>query len=131
MPLAARSSATPPPGTIPSSTAAFVACMASSTRAFFSFISVSVAAPDLDDRDTTHQLRQPLLQLLAVVVRGRVLDLRAELLDPTLDGGLRVPAPSTIVVLSLSIVTFLALPRSSILMLSSLMPRSSVMALPP
>jgi hypothetical protein len=36
----ARSSATPPPGTIPSSTAARVACRASSTRAFFSFISV-------------------------------------------------------------------------------------------
>jgi len=34
-------------GTIPSSTAARVACIASSTRAFFSFISVSVAAPTL------------------------------------------------------------------------------------
>jgi hypothetical protein len=45
--LLARSSATPPPGTMPSSTAAFVACIASSTRAFFSFISVSVAAPTL------------------------------------------------------------------------------------
>ena len=42
-----RSSATPPPGTMPSSTAARVACSASSTRAFFSFISVSVAAPTL------------------------------------------------------------------------------------
>jgi len=45
--LPARMSATPPPGTIPSSTAALVACIASSTRAFFSFISVSVAAPTL------------------------------------------------------------------------------------
>ena len=45
--FAARSSATPPPGTIPSSTAARVALSASSTRAFFSFISVSVAAPTL------------------------------------------------------------------------------------
>ena len=43
----ARISATPPPGTMPSSTAARVACSASSTRAFFSFISVSVAAPTL------------------------------------------------------------------------------------
>ena len=41
----ARISATPPPGTTPSSTAARVACSASSTRAFFSFISISVAAP--------------------------------------------------------------------------------------
>lgn len=32
-------------GTTPSSTAARVACRASSTRAFFSFISISVAAP--------------------------------------------------------------------------------------
>ena len=43
----ARRSATPPPGTMPSSTAALVACIASSTRAFRSFISVSVAAPTL------------------------------------------------------------------------------------
>src|SRR6266487_654901 len=42
-----HSRATPPPGTMPSSTAARVACSASSTRAFFSFISVSVAAPTL------------------------------------------------------------------------------------
>ena len=41
----ARISATPPPGTMPSSIAARVACSASSTRAFFSFISDSVAAP--------------------------------------------------------------------------------------
>jgi DNA-binding PadR family transcriptional regulator len=34
-----ESRATPPPGTMPSSTAARVACRASSTRAFFSFIS--------------------------------------------------------------------------------------------
>jgi len=43
----ARISATPPPATMPSSTAARVACSASSTRAFFSFISTSVAAPTL------------------------------------------------------------------------------------
>ncbi len=42
-----------------------------------------------------------------------------------------LPAPSMIVVLSLSTTTFLALPRSSSVMFSSLMPRSSVIALPP
>src|SRR2546422_6904628 len=42
-----------------------------------------------------------------------------------------LPAPSTMVVLSLSTTTFLAFPRSSSLMFSSLMPRSSVIALPP
>jgi len=43
----ARSRATPPPTTTPSSTAARVAFRASSTRAFFSFISASEAAPTL------------------------------------------------------------------------------------
>src|SRR6185295_8521530 len=41
--------------------------------------------PDLDDGDAADQLGQALLQLLAVVVGGRVLDLRAELLDPAGD----------------------------------------------
>ena len=43
----ALSSATPPPGTIPSSIAAFVAFTASSIFNFKYFISVSVAAPTL------------------------------------------------------------------------------------
>src|ERR687886_739334 len=47
MAFAACSSATPPPGTMPSSSAARAAWRASSTRCFFSFISVSVAAPTL------------------------------------------------------------------------------------
>ena len=44
---------------------------------------------DLDDGDAADELRQPLLQLLAVVVRGGLLDLRADLLDAALDGLLR------------------------------------------
>src|SRR5213078_3743576 len=44
---------------------------------------------------------------------------------------LAFPAPSMIVVLSLSTTTFLARPRSSSLRFSSLIPRSSVIALPP
>ena len=47
---------------------------------------------DLDDGDAADQLRQPLLQLLAVVVGGGVLDLRAELLDAALDGRGRAAA---------------------------------------
>ena len=43
--VAALIYATPPPGIIPSSTAALVAAKASSTLSFFSFISTSVAAP--------------------------------------------------------------------------------------
>ena len=37
---------------------------------------------DLDDGDAADQLREPLLQLLAIVVGGRLLDLGADLLDP-------------------------------------------------
>ena len=40
---------------------------------------------DLDDGDAADQLREPLLQLLAVVVGGGLLDLRADLLDAALD----------------------------------------------
>ena len=40
---------------------------------------------DLDDGDAAGELGQPLLELLLVVVRGRLLDLRPELLDPALD----------------------------------------------
>jgi hypothetical protein len=43
---------------------------------------------DLDHRDAAGQLGQPLLQLLAVEVGGRGLDLGADLLDPTLDRAL-------------------------------------------
>src|SRR5215467_12180349 len=43
--LPARSKATPPPGRMPSSTAARVACIASSTRSLRSFTSTSVAPP--------------------------------------------------------------------------------------
>ena len=59
--------------------------MASSTRAFFSFISVSVAAPTLIYGDAADQLRQPLLQLLAVVVAGGLFDLAANFLHAAFD----------------------------------------------
>src|SRR4026209_1202589 len=81
----ARSSATPPPGTIPSSTAARVALSASSTRAFFSFISVSVRPPALVPAAPAGEFGEPLLELFPIIVRGRLLDLRPELLDPALD----------------------------------------------
>ena len=41
---------------------------------------------DLDHRNAAGQLRQPLLQLLAIVVRSGLVDLRAELLDAAFDG---------------------------------------------
>ena len=42
-------------------------------------------AADLDDRHAAGQLGQPLLQLLAVVVGGRLLDLRLDLRDAAVD----------------------------------------------
>src|SRR5439155_1077658 len=85
---------------------------------------------DLDHRHAAGELGQALLQLLPVVIRGRLVDLRRIcLIRPSIV--LALPAPSTIVVLSLSTTTFLARPRSSSLMFSSLIPRSSVIALPP
>ena len=47
---------------------------------------------DLDDRHAAGQLRQPLLQFLAIVIRGGLFDLRPELLDPAFDVLLRSAA---------------------------------------
>ena len=91
--LPARRSATPPPATMPSSTAAFVACVAQFFDARLLLLHLGFRGrPHLDDRHTAHEFRQPLLQLLAVVVRGRVLNLRADLLDAPLNRGRRAGA---------------------------------------
>ena len=99
--FSARISATPPPGTTPSSTAARVACSASSTRAFFSFISISVDSADLDHGDAAGELGNALLQLLLVVVGGGFLDLRLICSMRALMSA-ALPAPSMIVVFSFS-----------------------------
>src|SRR5271154_4457303 len=80
-----RSSAVPPPGTMPSSTAARVACMASSTRAFFSFNPHLGAAPHLDAATPPNDLQKPFLELLAVVIGRGVFHLRANLLHAAFD----------------------------------------------
>jgi len=69
----------------------------------------SVAAPDLDDRDTAGQLRQTLLELLPVEVRVGVLDLVLDLVDAALDRAL-VAVAVTIVVVSLATTTRRARP---------------------
>src|ERR1700753_3472252 len=81
----AWSSATPPPGTTPSSTAALALRTASSMRCLRSLSSTSVAAPALITRAAPGLLAQPLLQLLAVVVGVGVVDLGADLVDPARD----------------------------------------------
>ena len=83
------------------------------------------AAANADHRDAAGQLRQPLLQLLAIVVRGGLLDLRRIWLQRPLMSSF-LPAPSTIVVFSFSISIRFALPSMSRVTFSSLMPRSSL-----
>jgi hypothetical protein len=85
---------------------------------------------DLDQRHTAGELREPLLELLTVVVRVGVLDLgRIWLIRPSMSS--LSPAPSTIVVLSLSMTTRLAVPSRSRVTFSSLKPTSFEMTWPP
>ena len=87
---------------------------------------------DLDHRHAAGQLGQPLLQLLAVEVGGRRLDLGLDLLDAALDRRPDRRAPSMIVVSSLVETTRRARPRScDASTLSSLRPSSSEMTWPP
>ena len=67
---------------------------------------------DADDRDAADELREALLELLAVVVRRGLLDLRGGSVFTRASMSSFLPAPSMIVVLSLSIVMRLARPRS-------------------
>ena len=80
-----RTRATPPPGTIPSSTAERVAERASSTRALRSLSSIFSSGADLDDGHAAGQLGHPLLELLAVVLGGGLFDLGLDLVDAGLD----------------------------------------------
>ena len=78
-------SATPPPGTMPSSTAAR-AVDERVLDAVLLLLQLGLGrGADLDHRHAAGQLGQPLLQLLAVEVAGGRLDLRADLLDARLD----------------------------------------------
>ena len=72
----------PPPGTIPSATAARVAASAPSVRWRFSSSTTSVARADVDHRELGGQLGQPLARDLAVVLVRRALGLLADLPEP-------------------------------------------------
>src|SRR4029078_11267059 len=101
-----RRSATTPPGRMPSSTAARVACIASSTRCLRSFTSTSVAPPTLiyalpPDLLARRYLRhvlpagdrvQELLELLAILLGGGLLNLRLDLRDTGLNVSLLASA---------------------------------------
>ena len=123
-------SAVPPPGTNPSSTAARVAFKASSIRYFFSFNSVSVAAPtritatppaNLARRSWSFSLSKSevvsLICCLIIATRSAICSW--------------LPEPSTMVVSSLVTVTLFAWPNCSIVTSFKFKPRSSVITVPP
>src|SRR5262249_13590385 len=83
--LPARSRATPPPGRMPSSTAARVACMASSTRSLRSFTSTSVAPPTRITATPPASFASPSCSFSRSVVGGDFLDLRLDFVDPPLN----------------------------------------------
>ena len=96
--------ATPPPATMPSSTAALVALRASSIRSFFSFISVSVAAPTLMTATPPDSLASLSWSFsrskseVVVSIADLIWDIRALIASES-------PAPPTMMVLSLLTLT--------------------------
>src|SRR5262249_48825976 len=86
----ARSSATPPPGTMPSSTVAPFPGRAGGVERVLGPILLLLpldlgGAADADHRNAAREFGEPLLQLLTVVVRGGLLDLLLDLTDAGLD----------------------------------------------
>ena len=109
--------ATPPPATMPSSTAALVAARASSMRSFFSFISTSVAAPTLMTATPPASFAR------------RSCSFSRSKSEVVVSSDL--PAPSTMMVFSLSTFTWRARPSWSIVVSFSSRPSSSEITWPP
>ena len=115
---------------MPSSRAARVACSASSTRCFFSFISVSVAAPTF----TTATPPESLARRSWSFSRSKSesvfsISVLIWLIRPLMAS--ESPLPSTIVVVSFAMTTRRARPSCETCVFSSLRPISSVMTSPP
>ena len=89
------------------------------------------AGADLDDGHAAGQLGQALLELLAVVVAGGLLDLRLDLIDAALDRGRRRPCPRRWSCRPCWQRPGAPTPRSSSSTDSSLRPISSLMTVPP
>ena len=123
--------ATPPPGTMPSSTAARVADRASSTRCFL-FLQLSLGCcANTDDGNATGQFSQAFLQFFAIVIAGALVNLNPDLLNATLDLAVITFATNNGGVILIVTTTFSALPRSATVVLSSLRPVSSAMTVAP
>ena len=127
----ACSSATPPPGTMPSSTAARVAESASSTRSFFSFSSTSVAAPTLMTATPPASFASRSCSFSRSKSDGGLFDLGLDLLDAALDRLVGAVAFDDRRLVLGRTMTRRARPRSATSAFSSLRPMSSVMNVPP
>jgi hypothetical protein len=86
--LLARSRATPPPGRCPLRPPRGWRAARPRRGPSSPSSRLGRAADADDDGDAAGELGEALLELLAVVVRGGLLDLRADLLDAALDVGL-------------------------------------------
>mmetsp|Transcript_25661 Transcript_25661/g.83177 ORF Transcript_25661/g.83177 Transcript_25661/m.83177 type:complete len:321 (+) Transcript_25661:516-1478(+) len=126
----AQSRARPPPGTMPSSTAALVALRASTTRSFFSATSTSEAPPTLMTATPPESLARRSWSFsfsysdLDLAMRSRIREHRSST-------SARSPAPLRMIVSSFVTVTFLATPRCSSVAVSSFRPTSSEITEPP
>ena len=115
---------------MPSSSAARVACSASSTRCFFSFISVSVAAPTLTTATPPASFARRSWSFSrsksesVFSISERIWLIRPSICDFS-------PAPSMIVVVSLVTTTRRAWPSCETCVFSSFRPISSVITSPP
>ena len=86
---------------------------------------------DIDHRNAAGEFSQAFLQFLFIIIRIGVLDLLPDLGDAAVDRLRSLPAPSMIVVFSLSTFTLLARPDPQDQYSQALIPRSSVIAFPP
>ena len=126
----AFTSATPPPATMPSSTAARVACSASSMRLFFSLSSDSVAAPTFSTATPPESLaRRSWSFSRSNSDSRRSSSARIEAIRASTAA--LSPAPSMMTVVSLVTLTVFAVPRSSSFTSASVMPKSLETTLPP
>ena len=120
----------PPPATMPSSTAALVAFRASSMRSFFSFISVSVAAPTLMTATPPAILASRSwsfsrsYSLVVLPIWARIWATRSAMACLS-------PIPSTMMVFSLVTFTWRARPSISTVASFRVRPSSSLMTWPP
>mmetsp|Transcript_72380 Transcript_72380/g.156547 ORF Transcript_72380/g.156547 Transcript_72380/m.156547 type:complete len:320 (+) Transcript_72380:173-1132(+) len=128
--LDARRSAVPPPGTMPSSRAAFVAQSASFRRSLVSFTSTSLAPPTLMTATPPESLASRSF-ILSFSYSEAEWSMESRMLSQRSLMAALSPAPSSMMVSSFVMVTVLQEPSWSRVMSSSLPPSSSLISSAP